>query len=94
MERGLPSLPIGVARPQYGGRWDTGSCRFLAMSHFLEPGVYRRPRRDPFQFAAAELLHGLTLKRGSSGKLVADLLGDALYRDLCRHGGTMTVLAA
>ena len=81
-------------RPQNSGWWDTGSRRFLATTHFLEPRAYGRPRRDPFQLAAEELLHGLALERGTHGKLVADLLRDTPDRNLYSHESIMPLLTA
>ena len=66
----------------------TGICT-NPVPDLLQRDVGRWHGREPFQFAAHVLLHGLALQRCPGCQVVTDFLGSALNRDLHRHGAIL-----
>ena len=66
--------------------WEhAGAGGLLPVANPFQPSPERRPPRDPFQFASAELSHGLALHCRTSRDLVADCLRNVPNGDLDRH---------
>ena len=87
--RRLRSGSVGVTVAEDVVRLYTCLRERFAFANFLQPSGYGRARRDTFQLPAQELLHGLALKRGAPGQLIANFLRDISDRNFYRHSCIM-----
>lgn len=92
MRRRLTSRSVGVTGAKNVVRLYPCLRHRFPFANSLQPNSYGGPRRDTLQLAAQELLHGLALKRGAYGQLVANFLRNISDRNLYRHDCIMPSL--